>query len=1447
MDWPLAGELPKIVAEPICQPLSKEDAYPEMLEDIQNVLSVDLPRHRLLKVKREGIDVKLDLCSALLGAYSTQGVGICRHTRQEKYRAVLHSCHRLAKLRTGDLSCPYTSISLNQGAFGVHTDNNYGDTVVLALGSYTGGELRVGDTIVDGHMCWVRFNGSEHHEVLPYKGHRRSISLFITRRWPLLTQQHALQLQAWGFDCASLFWPPSRSGCGGVNVGPVGEPSGGRSGSPSTARVGPKPSRRGSPHRLPPKGNFDSLFLQVTEGASLHFMTFFRVGIRHIKFLDRSDPLSEETGGHGLPDSANILPCGLPYKHIYLKGWSSQSGRRVAKRRERFARRAHWVNQAVAYLTWLAMRRPRGHVHAAVLAWELTPRQRELCDFLWSRFSGVCRPGESIGPLPRGGLSSLYEVLGSVEPHDYSASTVSSAVALELTPNNMSLPEVSAQVPLEYPVLPPELVHYLRSASAFRDPECDPLTVKMPPHFMCCDNWLGVGSRLVSCGLAEVTHDWLEPSFGKYHLRTGLFGVAKADSDLVRLIVDRRRANMVERSMRAVTLADDSLSCERKGELLRLMTLPHASQFLDLVVPRGGALLICLEDARDFFYLLQLPEVRVKETMLGLSLSTKQLFSRLGRAVPAEFAGEPTCSLLLRSPAMGDQKSVDVAQSAHTHSLLALGALHKEQWMTFGFKPPGRSQWQGAYVDDYCQVTMLPGKSWVPGFANGRQKLKSQRSRERVYGAYKQVCFQRKESKSVVDQPSGVVWGGELSSERLDLGGPLPKVKGLVRITMSVVRRKRCAGKHLQRIVGFWTHHMMFRRCGLALFDRIYAYVNAWGKRRVCWLPHFVLDELYGVCLLWPLLRSSLSAHLADCMVATDATLDYGAVCHTQLSLVESLWAWQRCPRRAGAVSWVSLDPLEEYEVDAPVIPDPFMECFANSKQFVLDKKYRFKVAHHINVQEAIAWRTSVKLLSQHKRFDSSRIVFLVDSLVLQSVVSRGRSRSRRLNRVASSAAAFLLFADIYPLVSWVRTHANPADDPTRHVLLRGPVPLLPPVSADILSMYSTHPWVAAATWSMWKSLGWKVPELDVLQQRSESDLFDATLGYPGEGPGGGKPRKGREPYIKQDLRVRVQPATALRYRQKLSLLENWLANNGFMALSALLDAPEALVNQILSAYLQFLHVAGRPTQWGTDTLAAIQFAGPSWQGRLRASWAIQRQWCRITPFHTRTPLPLDVLLAMVTVCMVWNWPHMAASLLVGFHLLLRPGELAGILRRHLLLPCDLGGLSFSGSVSLPKTKTSNRGSKLQSVLIEDALVLNFLDGLLGGLPPVTLLVAGGLPVLSKRFDALKSVLGLQASPFTLASLRGGGAVHYMRTVGNVSWLQYRGRWESAKSMGHYLQAGSAMLAMVNISEQARTLVKSLAQLAPNLVNNHHKGRSWIENYARIDCSDPDKSDTMEP
>ena len=65
------------------------------------------------------------------------------------------------------------------------------------------------------------------------------------------------------------------------------------------------------------------------------------------------------------------------------------------------------------------------------------------------------------------------------------------------------------------------------------------------------------------------------------------------------------------------------------------------------------------------------------------------------------------------------------------------------------------------------------------------------------------------------------------------------------------------------------------------------------------------------------------------------------------------------------------------------------------------------------------------------------QLPLVVDSLVGQSVITRGRSGSHNINRVLQQALPYVMFANLYVLCLWVRSAANPSDDGTRHVPLR--------------------------------------------------------------------------------------------------------------------------------------------------------------------------------------------------------------------------------------------------------------------------------------------------------------------------------------------------------------------------------------------------------------------------
>ena len=93
---------------------------------------------------------------------------------------------------------------------------------------------------------------------------------------------------------------------------------------------------------------------------------------------------------------------------------------------------------------------------------------------------------------------------------------------------------------------------------------------------------------------------------------------------------------------------------------------------------------------------------------------------------------------------------------------------------------------------------------------------------------------------------------------------------------------------------------------------------------------------------------------------------------------------------------------------------------------------YPYAREEHINVLElrsivhALEWRSRVT------SFHSCRFLHLSDSQVCLSVLTKGRSSSRILNRLLRRIAALCLALDLLPLWAWVESRLNPADEPSR-------------------------------------------------------------------------------------------------------------------------------------------------------------------------------------------------------------------------------------------------------------------------------------------------------------------------------------------------------------------------------------------------------------------------------
>ena len=109
------------------------------------------------------------------------------------------------------------------------------------------------------------------------------------------------------------------------------------------------------------------------------------------------------------------------------------------------------------------------------------------------------------------------------------------------------------------------------------------------------------------------------------------------------------------------------------------------------------------------------------------------------------------------------------------------------------------------------------------------------------------------------------------------------------------------------------------------------------------------------------------------------------------------------------------------------------------SFKWSLDSVWTFRISAHINVLEL---SSVLKLVNRLVRAGKAlRVVVLVDSNVIKCAASKGRSSSRALSRFLVRLAALAVAGGLYLVFGFVPTRLNPADDPTRDVPLREPIP----------------------------------------------------------------------------------------------------------------------------------------------------------------------------------------------------------------------------------------------------------------------------------------------------------------------------------------------------------------------------------------------------------------------
>ena len=93
----------------------------------------------------------------------------------------------------------------------------------------------------------------------------------------------------------------------------------------------------------------------------------------------------------------------------------------------------------------------------------------------------------------------------------------------------------------------------------------------------------------------------------------------------------------------------------------------------------------------------------------------------------------------------------------------------------------------------------------------------------------------------------------------------------------------------------------------------------------------------------------------------------------------------------------------------------------------------------------------------------------------------------------------------------------------------------------------------------------------------------------------------------------------------------------------------------------------------------------------MHGAWDVRTAWQLMEPGENRATLPARLVVALVMLFLIWEWPEMAALVALGFEGALRPGDLLYFNRGDLRFPRDHGEATRASFVVLRHSKTRER------------------------------------------------------------------------------------------------------------------------------------------------------------
>ena len=342
---------------------------------------------------------------------------------------------------------------------------------------------------------------------------------------------------------------------------------------------------------------------------------------------------------------------------------------------------------------------------------------------------------------------------------------------------------------------------------------------------------------------------------------------------------------------------------------------------------------------------------------------------------------------------------------------------------------------------------------------------------------------------------------------------------------------------------------------------------------------------------------------------------------------------------------------------------------------------------------------------------------------------------------------------------------------------------------------------------------------MDVAGMARQTNRRIGEAANPGPRRRSGRSRRNLNLLLQTDL---VEPQTALLGEKVWKAFRLWSLGRLSSEAFDVLSSNPATIGLLVESYGKFLFSEGQSLYILRQLITYIQRCSPMLRGAMAIPWQLVNKWEIVEPLKHRTPMPLVIYRAMVSVAFIWRWYRLAAICMLTFEGLCRPGETLNAVRADLLLCRDLvveDAATIFLRIGKPKGRRRGIGT-VQHTKISNLQLAKFLDWLMGDLDRRSPLYPGSPGAFRKRWDAILSWLNVPTQlALTPASLRSGGAIAAYRCDTELTKIMWTMRVRNIDTLQHYLQEMGAASIFAELPKCSRERIQSTALMFPALLD----------------------------